>query len=110
MTAQLGFFLVTVASLCYQLQLSTRGHLRLSGKCTTRDLENLSLSCTESFGFFHGSVLGQDTSEFQPSPVGIQEIHEYVKCRHHRLKAASIKCNFINHKSVNLLKDKVFFT
>ena len=59
-----------------------------------RDLENPGLSCTGSFGFFHGSVLGQDTSEFQPSPVGTQEIHEYVKCHHDMLKAASIKCNF----------------
>ena len=53
------------------------GVLRSSGlQCPTCDLRNPGLSCTGSFGFFHGSVLGQDTSELQPSTVETQEIHE----------------------------------
>ena len=64
--------------------------------CTTRDLENPGLSHTGSFGFFHGSVLGQGTSKLQPSTVKTQEIHECEKCRHDMLKAASKKRSFIN--------------
>ena len=79
MTAQLGCFLVTVASLWYQLHYLL-GVLRGSVvQCTTRDLEYPGLSCIGSLGFFHGSVLGQDTSDFQPSPVGTQEIEKYMK-------------------------------
>ena len=74
-----------------------RGVLRGSVvQCMTHDPENPGLSRTGSFGFFHGSVLGQDTSDLQPSAVEIQEIHECEKCHHDMLKATSMKCNFIN--------------
>ena len=45
-------------------------------KCLTRNPRVLGSSCTGSSGFFHGSVLGQDTSEPQPSTGETQERHE----------------------------------
>ena len=45
-------------------------------KCLTHNPGDLALSRTESFGFFRGSVLGQDTSEPQPSTGETQERHE----------------------------------
>ena len=45
-------------------------------KCLTRNPGVLGSSCTGSSGFFHGSVLGQDISEPQPSTGETQERHE----------------------------------
>ena len=45
-------------------------------KCLTRNPGVLGLSHTGSSGFFRGSVLGQDTSEPQPSTGETQERHE----------------------------------
>ena len=57
------------------------GVLRGSGvKCLTRNPGVLGLSCTESSGFFGGSVLGQDTSEPQPSTGETQEHVNNVNC------------------------------
>ena len=48
----------------------------LSGKRLTCNQGVLGLSHTGSSGFFHGSVLGQDTSEPQPSTGETQARHE----------------------------------
>ena len=45
-------------------------------KCMTRNPGVLGSSHTGSSGFFRGSVLGQDTSEPQPSSSETQERHE----------------------------------
>ena len=45
-------------------------------KCLTRNPGVLGSSRTGSSGFFRGSVLGQDTSEPQPSTGETQERHE----------------------------------
>ena len=45
-------------------------------KCLTCNPEALGLSHTRSSGFFCGSILGQDTSEPQPSTGETQERHE----------------------------------
>ena len=45
-------------------------------KCLTRNPGVLGSSHTGSFGFFPGSVLGQDTSGPQPSTDDTQERHE----------------------------------
>ena len=45
-------------------------------KCLTRNPGVLGSSRTGSSGFFRGSVLGQDTSEPQPSTGKTQERHE----------------------------------
>ena len=56
---------------------NTPGVLRGSVvKCLTRNPGVLGSSLTGSFGFFRGSVLGQDTSEPQPSTGETQERHE----------------------------------
>ena len=45
-------------------------------KCLTRNPGPLGSSRTGSAGFFRGSVIGQDTSEPQPSTDEAQERHE----------------------------------
>ena len=45
-------------------------------KCLTRNPGVLGSSRTGSSGFFRGNVLGQDTSEPQPSTGETQERHE----------------------------------
>ena len=56
-----------------------RGVLRSSlVKCLTRNPGVPGSSSTGSSGFFRGSVLGQDTSEPQPSTGETQEKHK--KC------------------------------
>ena len=45
-------------------------------ECLTCNPGVLGSSLTGSSGFFHGSVLGQDTSEPQPSTGETQERHE----------------------------------
>ena len=45
-------------------------------KCLTCNPEVLGLSCTRSSVFFHGNVLGQDTSESQPSTGETHERHK----------------------------------
>ena len=49
-------------------------------KCLTRNPGVLGLSHTGSSGFFRGSVLGQDTSEPQPSTGEAQEDMNNVNC------------------------------
>ena len=49
--------------------------------CLTRNPEVLGLSRTGSSGFVRGSVLGQDTSEPQPSTCETQEDVNNVNCR-----------------------------
>ena len=51
-------------------------------QCLTRNPGVLGSSCTGSSGFFCGSVLGQDTSEPQPSTGETQEDMNNVSCRH----------------------------
>ena len=50
-------------------------------KCLTRNPGVLGSSHTGSSGFFRGSVLGQDTSEPQPSTGEAQEDMNNVNCR-----------------------------
>ena len=50
-------------------------------KCLTRNPGVLGSSRTGSSGFFRGSVLGQDTSEPQPSTGETQEGMNNVSCR-----------------------------
>ena len=50
-------------------------------KCLTRNPGVLGSSRTGSSGFFRGSVLGQDTSEPQPSTGETQEDVNNVNCR-----------------------------
>ena len=50
-------------------------------KCSTRNPGVLGSSHTGSSGFFPGSVLGQDTSEPQPSTGETQEDVNNVNCR-----------------------------
>ena len=49
-------------------------------KCLTRNPGLLGSSRTGSSGFFRGSVLGQDTSEPQPSTDETQEDMNNVSC------------------------------
>ena len=56
-----------------------RGPKWLTGKCLTCSPGVLGSSHTGSSGFFRGSVLGQDTSEPQPSTGETQERHN-VNC------------------------------
>ena len=50
-------------------------------KCLTPNPGVLGSSLTGSSGFFRGSVLGQDTSEPQPSTGETQESMNNVSCR-----------------------------
>ena len=50
-------------------------------KCLTLNPGVLGLCRTGSSGFFRGSVLGQDTSEPQPSTGETQESMNNVSCR-----------------------------
>ena len=62
--------------------LKSSGVLRGSVvKCLTRNPGVLGSSHTGSSGFFRGSVLGQDTSEPQPSTGEAQEDMNNVNCR-----------------------------
>ena len=62
---------------CVKQSLNSPVVLRCSVvKCLTRNPGVLGSSCTGSSRFFHGSVLGQDTSELQSSTGETQERHE----------------------------------
>ena len=99
MTTKQACFLVTVASLWYRLPTVHKGSCEAQWyNVQLVTWRTQVLSCTGSFGFFHRSVLGQDTSELQPSTVETQEIYACEKSRHDMLKAVSMKCNFTNQR------------
>ena len=71
-----------IATNLFVLCRTFRGVLRGSVvKCLTRNPGVLGSSRTGSSGFFRGSVLGQDTSEPQPSTGETQEDMNNVSCR-----------------------------
>ena len=67
---------------CMQEFQNCGGVLRASVvKCLTRNPGVLGSNLTGSSGFFRGSVLGQDTSEPQPSTGETQEDMNNLSCR-----------------------------
>ena len=67
-------------------------------RCLTRNPGVLGSSRTGSSGFFRGSVLGQDTSEPQPSTDETQEDMNNVSCRR---DMTEILLSGVKHHSIN---------